>query len=229
MKPFQDRVDYVWGLAERELWRWRTKLLVFTDEEKQELFEPSGWEGVEAPSTRDHFKRYTEGMTARDPLNQVLEVEFRSIFADQVLCYADRLSMAHSLEVRSPFLDQDFMSLAASIPGEWKIREGEVKYILKKAAERYLPKEAVWRPKEGFLMPVTHWLMSSLKEFVRDVLSEKNLQRHGYLKPRGVSNLLDLFYSGDTSPGIKIFTLLSFQVWYDRYMACQPTCAGVGV
>ena len=109
------------------------------------------------------MKGYFSDLSAQDPLNRVLEAEFNSFFPDQVLAFVDRLSMAHSLEVRTAFLDPEFVAFAAALPGRLKIRNGQTKYILKKAALRYLPEEAVLRQKEGFLMPVTQWLAHDLE------------------------------------------------------------------
>ena len=100
------------------------------------------------------------GLTATDPLNRMLEAEFRTILPDQVLTFVDRLSMAHSLEVRTAFLDTAVVEYVASLPGSLKIRDGETKYLLKRAAERYFPTEMAFRPKEGFVMPVTDWLLA---------------------------------------------------------------------
>jgi len=102
--------------------------------------------------TEEQIRGDFAGLTAADPLNRVLEYEFRTIFPDQVLTFVDRLSMAHSLEVRSAYLDTDFVRFIASLPGHLKIRNGETKALLKRAALRYFPSEMVHRPKEGFLI-----------------------------------------------------------------------------
>ena len=85
-------------------------------------------------STPRHVRQAFDALTARDPLNRMLEAEFHGIFPDQVLTFVDRLSMAHSLEVRSAFLDTEVVEYVASLPGSLKIRNGETKYLLKQAA-----------------------------------------------------------------------------------------------
>jgi asparagine synthase (glutamine-hydrolysing) len=214
------------GFAEKEEWKWRYKLLVFTDEEKQELYSAKFKRLTRGCSTLQVLRRYFSNLTARDALNRMLEAEFRSFLPDQVLTYVDRLSMAHSLEIRAPYLDREFLELTARIPGELKIRDGETKFILKKLALRYLPKDVVYRQKEGFVVP-THILMKRLEGYVRTVLNRQNLQQHNFFNIDYVGRLLDVFYRGTVPEEMKqtlsykILNLLSFQVWYDLYMASE--------
>ena len=113
----------------------------------------------------------------------MLEAEFHGILPDQVLTFVDRLSMAHSLEVRSAFLDTEVVEFVASLPGSLKIRNGETKYILKQAAARYFPEEMIRRPKEGFLMPITQWVLGELQPWVRETLAPERLALHGLFDP----------------------------------------------
>lgn len=214
------------GFAEKEEWKWRYRLLVFSDEEKQQLYSARLKKLTRGYSTLRLMQKYFSNLTAKDTLNRMLEAEFRSFLPDQVLTYVDRLSMAHSLEIRAPYLDREFMELAAQIPGELKIRDGETKLILKKLALRYLPKDVVYRQKEGFVIP-TDILMKKLESYVRAVLSRKNLRQHNFFNIDYVDRLLDLFYHGTATEEMKqtlsykILNLLSFQVWYDLYMASE--------
>jgi asparagine synthase (glutamine-hydrolysing) len=200
-------------------WEWRAKLLVFSDEERTALYAPDVREAFSRHSTADHLRQAFSGLTAADPLNRVLEAEWGGIFPDQVLTFVDRLSMAHSLEVRSAFLDTAVVEYVASLPGSLKIAGGVTKYLLKRAAERYFPAEMVHRPKEGFLMPVTQWVQGPLESWVRDTLAPARLAAHGLFDPAGVAALVDRVYQ----PGAgyadvnKVLALVIFQEWYDLY------------
>ncbi len=221
--PFEGRPGFLEALAEPEDWRWRSKLLVFSEEEKRGLYTPDVARALEGASTVEQMRSHFQSGTARDPLNRVLEAELKHIFVDQVLTYADRLSMAHSLEVRSPFLDHDLVSFVARIPGSLKIRRGVTKYILKRAALRYLPEEMVHRPKEGFIMPLTQWMLGDLEDYVRSTLSPESLRRHGIFDPAAVGQLIDRLYveSSDYTVVNRVLTLLAFQLWYDLYMGAS--------
>jgi asparagine synthase (glutamine-hydrolysing) len=138
-----------------------------------------------------------------------------------VLTYVDRLSMAHSLETRTAYLDTDLVTFVARLPGRLKIRAGETKYLLKRAARRYFPADMVDRPKEGFLMPVTEWMLGDdLRSYVRDTLSKDRLERHGFFRFDRVTPLVERLYQpgADYTDVNKVLGLIVFQEWYDLYM-----------
>ena len=214
-----EQFEYLSRLYEDEDWKWRAKLLVLNDDEKLNLYTPEMAEQMRSFSSSRLLQQYFTNLTATDPLNRVLEAEFRSIFPDQVLAFVDRLSMAHSLEVRTAYLDTDFVTFIAGLRGNLKIKNGDTKYLLKQAALRYFPEEMVSRRKEGFLMPVTEWISGDLEGYVRDTLSDERLQRHRIFNSTHVSKLIDDLYAGnnDYRHVNKVFALLVFQEWYDLY------------
>ena len=199
---------------------WRSKLVVFDEQQKHALYAPDVLRALAAVSTPDWFGRAFSGLTAADPLNRVLEAEFRTIFPDQVLTYSDRLSMAHSLEVRSAYLDTDFVSAAARLPARMKIRGGETKFLLKQIARRYFPAEMIDRPKEGFLMPVTQWFQNDLQGYVRETLAPARLARHGLFRPDAVAAVVDRLYrpGNDYHDVNRVMALVIFQEWHERYL-----------
>ncbi len=218
--PFEDQPDFLTRIFETDDWAWRTKLCVFSEDEKEHLYAEDVALTMKAFSTREHLRTIFSKLTAGDPLNRILEAEYKTIFADQVLTFVDRLSMAHSLEVRTAFLDTDFVSFVASLPGTLKIHNGETKYLLKKAALNYFPKEMVFRKKEGFLMPIAQWLLGDLEEYVRQTLGAERLGKHGLFNSGLVQELVDKLYRNEADYGDanKILSLIVFQEWYEMYM-----------
>ena len=202
-------------------WEWRAKLLVLSEEEKRQLYAPAVRDALADTSTAMHLHRAFEHLTAQDPLNRILEAEFGGIFPDQVLTFVDRLSMAHALEVRSPFLDTDVVEFVASLPGRLKICNGETKHLLKKAALRYFPEEMIRRPKEGFLMPITSWVLGHLQPWVRETLSPERLRVHGLFDPAHVGRLIDRLRQpgADYVAVNRVLVLAIFQEWYELYLA----------
>ena len=134
MAPFEGDTDRLSRLAAVEDWQWRSSLLVFSESEKARLYSPEAQRSMAAFSTEEHLRSVFRGLTAHEPLNRMLEAEFQTFLPDQVLTFVDRLSMAHSLEVRSPYLDTDVVTFVASLPDRMKIRGGSTKYLLKQAA-----------------------------------------------------------------------------------------------
>jgi asparagine synthase (glutamine-hydrolysing) len=199
---------------------WRSTLLVFNDQETDALLT----DGVAGSSTvysaRNRMQRDFTGLTAGDSLNRVLESELRSIFPDQVLAFVDRLSMAHGLEVRTPFLDTALVNFLARVPGSTKMRGGEVKSLLKLVARRYFPEEMVFRPKEGFVMPIQRWFLNGLTPYVMDTLSPSRLATHGLFDSTAVSRLVAEYYGGRHEHAQKILALVTFQEWHRLYRPC---------
>jgi asparagine synthase (glutamine-hydrolysing) len=204
-------------------WEWRARLLVMSDDEKLAIYAPALRAQLRSCRTAEHLRSVFRHLTAGDPLNRMLEAEWRGIFPDQVLTFVDRLSMAHSLEVRSAFLDTDVVEYVARLPASFKIRGGVTKYLLKQAARRYFPDEMVMRPKEGFLMPVTEWVQGPLQPWIRQTLAPERLAMHGVFDATQVGALVDRVYrpgAGYTDVN-KVMALVIFQEWYELY---RPAC-----
>jgi asparagine synthase (glutamine-hydrolysing) len=220
IRPFESQPEFLARFAGRDDWAWRHDLCVFTDDEKRGLYAPDLAAATKDFSTGEHLRRAFASLTAADPLNRILEFEFRTFFPDQVLTFVDRLSMAHSLEVRSAFLDTDVVTFVAGLPGRLKIKNGETKSILKQAARTYFPDEMVFRKKEGFVMPVADWLLAELRDYVHQTLSAERLGKHGFFDARRVQDLVDGFYRGGPSHTYanKVLALIVFQEWYELYM-----------
>lgn len=201
---------------------WRSRLEVFTGKESQALLAPVLCPGQETENLAENRWRQAAAPFVRlSPLNQVLAAEFVTLLPDQILKYADRLSMAHSLEVRSPFLDRTVVEYVAGLPAEWKIRGQETKYLIRLAAARYFPREMIERPKEGFLMPVAQWLRTSLRPLVEECLETGRLQKQGILHPPEVARWKQIWEQGDPADyrlANKIYSLLMLSLWADAYV-----------
>ena len=220
---FETRADYLQELSDGapEDWMWRAKLVVFSEEQKRALYSPEVAASLADLTTTDLFQDAFARATTSDPLNRMLEAEFRTVFPDQVLTYSDRLSMAHSLEVRTAYLDTDLMTFVARLPGSMKIRNGSTKHLLKLAARRYFPAEMIDRPKEGFLMPVTQWFQNDLQHYVKETLSPARLSLHGLFEPAAVDGLIRRLYSSgsDYHDVNRVLSLVVFQEWFEMYLA----------
>jgi asparagine synthase (glutamine-hydrolysing) len=198
----------------------RMSLLLADEAQKRALYSPAMRAAVDSASTESYLRSLYGDCRSADPLNRCLFVDFETLLPDQVLPFVDRLSMAHSVEVRPPFLDHRLIELVATLPGRMKIRRGRVKSILKDAVASLLPPGLVDRPKEGFVMPINEWLLQALRGFVTDALSAGRLKRHGVLEPEAVAHLLLRYYGGETALGGRIWNLVNFQMWWERYVEC---------
>jgi asparagine synthase (glutamine-hydrolysing) len=199
---------------------WRYQILPFGNGKKDSLFTDAFLEKTRSRDcTLDFLRAYLEDTTSTEPLNRMLEMEWNSFFPDQVLAFVDFLSMAHSVEIRSPFIDYRLAEFAATIPSELKIKGDVVKYILKKCIDEHdiLPEGITGRPKEGFVLPVYRWIDGPLKGWVLDLLSRKRIERGGLLRYDTIEEILNGHYSGAAKKHAEVWNLVIFQVWWERY------------
>ncbi len=151
---------------------------------------------------------------ARDFLDATLDVDLNLYLPDTLMTKTDIASMANSLEVRAPMLDHHFLEFAARIPPELKLKDGTIgKYILKKAAEPYLPNEVIYRKKMGFGVPIDHWFRHELKEMAYDTLLSRRAIERGYFRREYIENLLDRHQAGETWQYL-IWNLLMLELWH---------------
>lgn len=218
LAPLAARPDYVRGFEGLEPWAWRARFGAFPDEDKFSLLSPEFKSWVQEYSAEDFLAACWRRGTAQDPLNATLEVDIQTLLPNEVLFFVDRLSMAHSVEARSPYLDYRIAELAASIPGTLKIKGNTLKYILKKVAARYLPDEIIQRPKEGFVLPNHVWLRSQLNGLLQDLLAPGELAKHGFFDPRQVNRLIREHQQQVRDHAFRIWSLIMFQMWYNTYL-----------
>jgi len=220
LQPFSDNLDYLAAVFGRgnEVDR-RASLYLWTDAGKNELLSDKMLALSGGAQTRDLVaKRYAEAGT-NDPLNRALYCDFVTLLPDQVLAFVDRLSMAHSVEVRPPFLDHRLIEFAGSIPGALKIRNGREKHILKEAVRGLIPQAVIDRRKEGFVLPMDHWLLNNLRDKVEETLAPERLAAHGLLRPGRVRAILDAHYARAANHGPRIWNLMMFQLWWEKFFA----------
>lgn len=218
LEPYSGKLDYLAEIFNHgdEAAR-RCSLYLWDEHSKRALFSQKMLEYVGSSNTEKIIRQVYESSNTTDPLNRALYCDFHMLLPDQVLAFVDRLSMAHSVEVRPPFLDYRLIQFAATLPGNLKIKHGRVKHILKEAVRGLIPDEIINRPKEGFIMPLDLWLLNNLRSFAEDTLSPERLAIHGLLRPEAVKNILDSYYSGEANHGPRIWNLIMFQRWWEQH------------
>ena len=155
-------------------------------------------------------------------LEDFLFLEKKFFLCDHNLNYTDKMGMAAGVEIRVPYLDNDLESFARTIPEHFKIRDGEVKYILKKVAEKYLPDEIIYRPKSGFGAPVRKWILEDLSQRVDKDLSEQKLREQGIFDPKAVRTLINNNRKAKEDSSYSIWALLAVQSWIKQFVTDVP-------
>ncbi len=165
---------------------------------------------------------YSLNGKGREFLSPFMYYDTKVYLPDDILVKVDRMSMAHSLETRVPFLDHRLVEFVATIPENLKLRKstGEKigKYILKKTFNSLLPEVIQKRPKHGFTLPVDLWFRDELREMALDVLSESHLKRIGILNPRAVSQMLHEHLQGKANHKDTLWSCFVFVLWYQNWI-----------
>jgi asparagine synthase (glutamine-hydrolysing) len=170
-----------------------------------------GWDPLDL-----YRERYAETVGA-PALARMQDVDLGIYLVDDLLAKTDRLSMANSLELRVPFLDQHVAEFAFSLPTRLKVRGLAKKRLLRQALAPLLPREVVHGRKQGFSIPIAAWLRGPLQPFARDLLSTATLERQGCLDPATVTPLLDRHCAGAEDLSRQLWGLMAFTLWFDRY------------
>lgn len=219
LASFRDEVPRIAALSARgDEAAARMGLYLMDDAEKEALYTNAMRDAVAGARTESLVRDRLRGCPSADPINRALFLDLETLLPDQVLPFVDRLSMAHSVEVRPPFLDHRIVEFAAQLPGRYKMKGSRVKSVLKDAVRDLLPPELVDRPKEGFIMPINEWLLRRLKGFAESVLAPERIKRQGLFRPEAIRDLLDAHYAGRRNRGDQIWNLMMLQLWWDRYV-----------
>ena len=165
-----------------------------------------------------YFERYDQECDLKNNLNRILYLDLNTYLVDDLLTLTDRTSMAHSLEVRVPFLDHNLVEYFAQIDPSLKIMLFSKKYILKKIAERYLPKNLIYRKKMGFSVPLVLWFRGELKNYVKHVLNKKSIEKTNIINYKIIDKILQEHFSGKANFDEKIWSMIIFMLWYNQYI-----------
>jgi asparagine synthase (glutamine-hydrolysing) len=151
-------------------------------------------------------------------LDQLLNVDTRLWLPDDLLTKVDRATMAFSLEARVPYLDQELFRWCAQLDSPLKVSSGGVaKILVKLLAERYLPKDIVYRPKQGFTMPLDRWMTHELKTDITRALGPDGIQRRGLIRTPAIESMFREHFAGQKNHATRLWNLLVLERWFSRY------------
>jgi asparagine synthase (glutamine-hydrolysing) len=190
----------------------------FTDDAKQKLYSDDLRQITNGLDAYAAHRRYFSRVKDAAPLNRLLYVDLKTFLPCLNLITTDKTSMAANLEVRVPFLNREMIEFTARIPPELKLRGFKRKYILKRALEKFLPHEIVWRKKAGFGAPIRSWLRGALKPMVDELLSAETVRKRGLFQPEAVQRIIDLNLSGREDFNLQVFQLLNLELWHRKFI-----------
>jgi asparagine synthase (glutamine-hydrolysing) len=181
---------------------------------------------AERPWAERHLRWFGTGLPSR-PLPDVqiegeampgaMLLDYRSYLRDNLLVKVDRATMLSSVEARAPYLDRDLTAFALSLPSELRVRRLTTKWVLKKAAEKWLPRNVIYRRKRGLSVPVATWINRGLRGEVDRLLEPERLRRHEFIDEPLVSGLLAEHRSGRANHAKPLWAVVMLEYWLENF------------
>jgi asparagine synthase (glutamine-hydrolysing) len=190
----------------------------FNSQDKRALYSERLWRELgEVDSARFIVDPYN-GANANELLDRMLYTDFVTRLPEHSLMLTDRMTMAHGLESRSPFLDHELVEYLARFPSKQKIPNGQPKGLLRKLATGYLPEPIVQREKQGFMFPIAYWFRSELYPFLQKTLTNSFFVRQGLFSGETVDRYLREHREGRSDHHVRLWMLLNLEIWHQLYI-----------
>lgn len=186
---------------------------IFTPVQLRALFLPEVCSSLTFDPPRRFAELHVRAGGLHDSLTRLLFMDVRTYLADDLLIFGDKVSMAHSLELRVPFLDNDLMAFIESLPGHMKLRGNTHKLIHRRALSGILPPEMLRRKKRGFLTPVDGWFRTDLGHLTRDLMNAPDSPSRDLFDLRFTNGLIERHQRGEENFHRHLFALLSWELW----------------
>ncbi len=196
--------------------------LRFPHEMKSLLFTESLWREVGREESERLLEPFFGDGSAESFVDKMLHADCMTRLADHQLPIVDRMSMAHSLEARSPFLDRRVVEFAMRIPAEWKMKHRRIKYVTRKLGERYLSRELLYRKKQGFGFPLALWFRGELRSLIRRTVEESRLVEAGVFRREEMRRLCEEHIGGKIDHNFRLWMLFNIELWYRHYIDRTP-------
>ena len=183
---------------------------ICSNEMRAALFSHEFRRELQGYGAEEVFRQHVRGKTFNDPLKMIQYLDFKTYLPGDILTKVDRASMAHSLEVRTPFLDYELVEWVASLPSAIKLKGGEGKHILKRSLEPLLPREVLYRNKMGFAVPLDVWFRGSLRDHIAETVRGRRLAESGLFDPATLARIVADHQSGRRDHSAILWSLLMF-------------------
>ena len=189
---------------------------IMHDGMRAQLFSPSFRSELQGYDANEVFRYHARKSPTDHPLSLIQYLDFKTYLPGDILTKVDRASMAHSLEVRVPILDHEFVEWASGLSPDLKLHDREGKYIFKKALEPHVPQDVLYRPKMGFAVPLANWFRGPLRTHVKTALLGQSLRETGIFNDAYLERLVNEHLSGMGEHSAAIWSLLMFESFVRR-------------
>jgi asparagine synthase (glutamine-hydrolysing) len=207
---------FVEGGALPEAWQHTRWMMFMHQQDKARLYQPDIGASLNGDSPGRLMETYFAQAGQADQLAQQQYVDVKTYLADDILVKVDRMSMAASLEARVPLLDYRIVEFALNLPPHLKLNGQETKVILRRIMAGKLPETVLNKPKEGFSIPLKHWLRGELRPLLHDLLAPDTIRRRGYFQPETVAQWLSEHEAGRANHSHRLWVLMVFELWHQQ-------------
>lgn len=214
LKPLHPLARKYIGLSDKTIDQSYYGVSFYDPELKQSLYTDAFAQTARTHAVERLVQGYYAKTTGLDDQARMQYFDIKTWLVDDLLIKADRMSMAASLELRVPFLDHRFMEFSGTLPAHYRFKKGQPKYLLKKALEDTLPRELLYRPKQGFPTPLSILFKEHLQGEVTALLDSAEHHRRGYFRPERVRQLLDEHFSGQKDHHKVLWQLVVLEKWH---------------
>lgn len=190
----------------------------FTEGMKKRLYTDDMWNTVNRERLYSKVDSYYKKVSEQDPVSRMLYMDTKTWLPEDLLLKADKTTMAASLELRVPFLDHKLLEFATSLPSRMKVNFAETKYILKKAAHALLPRDIIYRRKQGFPVPMKKWLKTDLNHLAKEILLDTRSRQRGYFNTSFIEQMLNRHSTSEDDLNVNIWNLLVLEFWHRLFI-----------
>ena len=216
-KSFSQQLRWIVQLADYQAgsrYAEATAFFRFNHLQKAAMFQDNHWQGLKNLNSHQVIIDHFNTDNADNLLDRMLYADFMTRLTEHTLMLTDRMNMAFGLEARSPFLDHELVEYLAKFPPQVKIRNGQTKYILRKLAVSYLPKQIIHRKKQGFMFPIAYWFKSQLYPMLNRLLPNSRLVTEGILRKEPILRLIEEHRANRIDHHVRLWILLNMEIWY---------------
>jgi asparagine synthase (glutamine-hydrolysing) len=190
----------------------------FNEDAKRDLLSGDILKALNGYDSAEAFERLYAAPRSGERLDHHMYLDGKTYLPGDILVKVDRMSMANSLETRSPLLDHKLIEFVQTIPASLKLRGFETKYILKRAVTGLIPEEIIHRPKQGFDVPINRWFNRELREMLDDTLADQRTRGRGYFNQNAVQAILDEHRRGRRDNARHLWGLLMLELWHRSFI-----------
>jgi asparagine synthase (glutamine-hydrolysing) len=195
-----------------------TTFFRFTHGQKRALYGDQLWKDLGNSNSNSAIIDPFNHAEADNLLDRMLYTDFVTRLPEHSLMLTDRMTMAHGLEARSPFLDHELVEFLAKVPGNIKVQNNQPKHLMRKLAADYLPAPILQREKQGFMLPIAYWFRTDLYPLVSQTLENSHFVKEGWFKKETVQQMLAEHRSNRHDHHVRLWMLLNLELWHQLYI-----------